>query len=185
MPVDLLILKFFNVILASAPLDIFFVYICDFDIWRWPLILVGVALLWRGGPKGRRAVILAVIAALIIDPSIYRILKPLFGRLRPCHDPALAWVRAVDGCGGLYGFPSSHAANVFGLAVIFGAFYKTAGYYLYPIAILVAIGRIYLGVHYPSDVLAGAVYGAAVAFGLIFIMRKVNPFGQIKTGGDI
>lgn len=175
MPVDLAILKFVNVTIAAPILDIFFSAICDFDIWRWPLVLAAIALLWKGGPKGRWMVLLALITALIVDPSIYRILKPLFGRLRPCHDPVSEWVRIVGGCGGRYGFPSSHAANMFGLAVIFGAFYKTTRYFMFPLAALVAIGRIYLGVHYPSDVLAGAIYGAAIGYGVILIARKIRP----------
>ena len=175
MLIDLAILKFVNLTLASAPLDLVFVYICDFDIWRWPLALVAIALLWKGGPRGRWMVLLAVVTALIVDPTIYRIIKPLVGRLRPCHDPALDWVRVIDGCGGRYGFPSSHAANMFGLAVVFGAFYRSTRYYIYPLAALVAIGRVYLGVHYPSDVLAGAIYGAAVGYAVILIAKKIRP----------
>jgi len=173
---DIAILKFLNVTISSAALDDFFVIICDFNIWRWLFALIAIALLWKGGAKGRWAAGLAIIAALIIDPSIYRALKPLFGRLRPCHNQALDWVRAVAGCGGRYGFPSSHAANVFGLAVILGAFYKTTRYYLLPIAALVAIGRVYLGVHYPSDVLAGAAYGAFIAWGVIYLAGKFAGF---------
>jgi undecaprenyl-diphosphatase len=140
---DLAILYFFNVTMATPILDIFFVNICDFDIWRWPLALVGIALLWKGGPGGRRVVASAVIAALIIDPSVYRLLKPLFGRLRPCHEPLLDWIRAIDGCGGRYGFPSSHAANAFGVTVVFSAFYRTAKYYFIPLAILISAGRVF------------------------------------------
>jgi undecaprenyl-diphosphatase len=120
-------------------------------------------------------VALAVLAALIIDPTIYRVIKPLVGRIRPCHDPSLVWVQVVDGCGGRFSFPSSHAANMFGLAVVVGAFYKSTRYYLYPVAILVAIGRVYQGVHYPSDVIAGAVYGAAIGLALIIIAKKLAP----------
>jgi undecaprenyl-diphosphatase len=173
---DLAILYFFNVTMATPILDIFFVNICDFDIWRWPLALVGIALLWKGGPGGRRVVASAVIAALIIDPSVYRLLKPLFGRLRPCHEPLLDWIRAIDGCGGRYGFPSSHAANAFGVTVVFSAFYRTAKYYFIPLAILISAGRVYLGVHYPSDVAAGAVFGVGVAIGVIYLLTRFRRF---------
>lgn len=161
--------------MSIPSLDVFFSLICDFHIWRWLLAALAIALLWKGGPKGRWLVLLAVVTALIVDPSIYRIIKPLFARLRPCHEPALDWVRAVDGCGGRYGFPSSHAANMFGLAIVFGAFYKSARYYMYPLAALIAVGRVYLGVHYPSDVLGGAAYGAAVGWGAVYCYRKMMP----------
>ncbi len=173
--VDLALLKFFNNTIATLALDYFFTYLCNFDIWRWPVVLLAIVLLWKGGRKGRWMVALAVLAALIIDPTIYRVIKPLVGRIRPCHDPSLVWVQVVDGCGGRFGFPSSHAANMFGLAVVIGAFYKTARYYLYPVAILVAIGRVYQGVHYPSDVIAGAVYGAAIGLAVIIIAKKLAP----------
>jgi undecaprenyl-diphosphatase len=120
-------------------------------------------------------VIFAIIAVAIIDPAIYRLIKPLVGRIRPCHEQALEWIRAVGGCGGRYSFPSSHAANLFGIAVVVGTFYRRTRYYLFPLAILVAIGRVYLGVHYPSDVVAGAVFGLAVGWGLVYGGRKLFP----------
>ncbi len=170
---DLALLKFFNNTIATPGFDYFFTYLCNFDIWRWPVMVIAIALLWKGGPKGRWMVALAMLAALIIDPTIYRIIKPLVGRIRPCHDPSLVWVRIVDGCGGRFSFPSSHAANMFGLAVVIGAFYKATRYYIYSIAALVAIGRVYLGVHYPSDVIAGAVYGAAIGLAVVIVAKKL------------
>ncbi len=172
MPVDLAILKFFNVSIASPILDGFFVYICDFKIWALPLVLVLMAILWKGNSRGRWMILLTVIAVAIIDPTVYRILKPLFGRLRPCHETALEWIRIVDGCGGRYGFPSNHAANFFGVAAVMGSFYKRARYYLYPLALLIAIGRIYLGVHYPSDVVAGGFFGAAIGLLTVYTAKK-------------
>jgi undecaprenyl-diphosphatase len=175
LPIDLAVLRFLNNTIATPALDYFFTYLCDFDIWRWPVGIVAVVLLWKGGPRGRWMVALTVLAASIIDPTIYRIIKPLAGRIRPCHDPSLVWVRVVDGCGGLFSFPSSHAANMFGLAVVISGFYKATRYYLYPLAALVAIGRVYQGVHYPSDVMAGAVYGAVIGLGLIYLTNRLAP----------
>jgi undecaprenyl-diphosphatase len=175
LPVDIAILKFFNVTLASPPLDRLFIYVCDFGIWVWPLIIVVLALLWKGEARGRWMVIFAIIAVAIIDPAIYRLIKPLVGRIRPCHEQALEWIRLVDGCGGRYSFPSSHAANLFGIAMVAGAFYRRTRCYLYPLAVLVGIGRIYLGVHFPSDVVAGAVFGSAVGWGLVYGGRKLFP----------
>lgn len=191
MSLDLAVLNFINVTIANNAFDFFFRVICDFDLWRWPIILVALALLWKGGVKGRWVVLIAVVTALIVDPSIARVFKPLFGRLRPCHDPAVIWLRLIDGCGGRYGFPSSHAANSFALAVVFGSFYRKTRYYLFPLAAMIAIGRVYLGVHYPSDVLAGAAYGSLIALGVIYGAKKIKRFeigkfldGRNHRGGE-
>ena len=168
---DLTILNFINVTLANSVFDIFFKYIGDLDLWRWPLVLVLALLLWKGGPRGRWFVLGAALAIAIVDPSIHYILKPLFGRLRPCREAALEWLRLIDGCGGKYGFPSSHAANLMAIAVVAGSFYKRSRYFLYPLAILIAVSRVYLGVHYPSDILGGAAYGAAIGI-LVLIPIK-------------
>ena len=175
MPVDIAIMKFINVTMAAPLLDRFFVYICDFKLWAWPLLVAILAILWKGDARARWMILLAIIAVAIIDPVIYRIIKPLVGRLRPCHELSLVWVRVVDGCGGKYSFPSSHAANFFGVAVVAGAFYKRTRYYLYPLASLVAIGRVYLGVHYPSDILAGAIFGAGIGLLVLYAGKRIFP----------
>ena len=91
-------------------------------------------------------------------------------RLRPCHDPELnGMVRLVKGsCGGRFGFFSAHAANSFGLAVYFAVFWGSSrriwAALLLFWALLVAYSRIYLGVHYPLDVLSGGLAGALLGW---------------------
>lgn len=88
-------------------------------------------------------------------------------RLRPGHDPSLEGViRLLDGKGGMYGFISSHASNVFGLATLTSLAFKKKGYSiaLFAWAFLVSYSRIYVGRHFPSDVLCGAVFGFLVAW---------------------
>jgi undecaprenyl-diphosphatase len=176
MPLDFAILKFINLTISNPAFDLLFGNIGNFKLWALPIGLIIILLLWKGGPKGRWLVLLSVIGVLVVDSSIHYILKPLFARLRPSHaEPAITWLRLIQGRGGKYGLPSSHAANLFSQAVVIGAFYKSSRYYIYPLAILISLSRVYLGVHYPSDILAGALYGAIIGIMILYIAKITAP----------
>ena len=104
---------------------------------------------------------------LFADQFRSSLLKPLFKRLRPCHvEEFQSWIHLPDGCGGMYGFCSSHAANAFAVAI---GFYlltknKVAGAALVLWATLISYSRIYLGAHYPLDVIVGALVGGIGAW---------------------
>jgi undecaprenyl-diphosphatase len=90
-------------------------------------------------------------------------------RLRPCHEPALGGlVHIVNGeCGGKYGFVSSHACNSF-MVALFSLLFIRKKWFTYSIlfwATIVAFSRIYLGVHYPGDVICGSLLGASIGWG--------------------
>lgn len=113
-------------------------------------------------------------------------MKPYFARLRPCHDPIISnLVHVVGGCGGQFGFVSSHAANSFALAVSFLLILKIndlksnfLSNLLLTWAIIVSYSRIYVGVHYPTDIIIGGIIGALLPFILLpiltFIQRKIS-----------
>jgi undecaprenyl-diphosphatase len=176
MPLDLIILKFINVTIANPAFDFFFRYIGNFKLWALPLLSIIVLLLWKGGPKGRWAVGISIVTVILVDSSIHLLLKPFFARPRPCHaDPVITWLRTIDGCGGKLGFPSSHAANTFSQAVVIGTLYKPSRIYLIIFAILASLSRVYLGVHYPLDILGGALYGVLVASLVLFLAKTSIP----------
>jgi len=113
---------------------------------------------------------LLFIAALVTltDQFTSGFMKPYFLRLRPCHEPALMpLLHLPDGCGGSYGFASSHAANTFGLAsfswFLFGKKHKFIGL-LWLWAFIVSFSRVYLGKHYPLDVMVGATVGIFLGY---------------------
>ncbi len=92
------------------------------------------------------------------DLVVSRVAKPIFDRDRPCH--IRKDLHTPDGCGTGRSFPSGHATNAFALAVTGGLFWPRALFVLAPVAVLVSGSRIVLGVHFPSDVTAGALAGA-------------------------
>ena len=106
-----------------------------------------------------------VLVMILISDQSANIFKDSFQRLRPCYDELVKdSVRLVkDGCGGKYGFFSAHASNSFSLAVFFGLllkdFSKYPIYFTLIFASLISYSRVYLGVHYPLDILFGSLFG--------------------------
>ena len=116
-----------------------------------------------------KPVLYLLASVAVADQFSSSLLKPLFKRLRPCHvDEFQSWIHLPAGCGGMFGFCSSHAANSFAIAV---GFYlltknKSAGIALVLWASIISYSRIYLGAHYPLDVIVGALVGGIGAWGL-------------------
>lgn len=102
-------------------------------------------------------------------------IKHYFMRLRPGHDPRLEGIiRLLDGKGGMYGFISSHASNVFGLATFTSLLFKKRWYSIsiFSWAFLVSYSRMYVGRHFPSDIVFGAIFGIIVAACIYMIIQS-------------
>ncbi|MAN42102.1 MAG: phosphatase PAP2 family protein [Candidatus Marinimicrobia bacterium] len=162
--VDKKIFTFFNSSIANPVFDIFFPIITNQDIWIIPILLGIIILSIKGGTKGRIASIVLIIGVILADYSSAQIIKPYFQRLRPSHD-ILDQIRLLVPKGGRYGFVSSHAANMYVSATILGYFYSKQKRLFFTIASLVAFSRVYVGVHYPADI----VFGGLLGYGLGWI----------------
>jgi membrane-associated phospholipid phosphatase len=125
------------------------------------LVLLCLFLIFRGGARGVLCVLLLVIAVAVCDGWVCKTLKAAIGRERPFM--VLDDVRCLIGKGGSFGMPSSHAANWFAATMVTLVYYQRSVLVMLPLALLVSFSRVYNGVHYPSDVLVGAIVGAGVA----------------------
>jgi len=143
--------------------------------YTWiPLYLVVVALFIRKHKMHAVYVIgYALLCVLLADQISAHVIKPLVGRLRPCNDPALqGLVHTLVDCGSGKSFVSSHAANHFALGIYFimnfakpsNRFFVTLGFVFW--AGLICFASVYVGVHYPFDVLFGALLGLGIGYGL-------------------
>ena len=145
-----------------------------------PMILMLLYMLYmKKGWRKMLAVLLAVaVVILIADQVSASIIKPLVGRLRPSRNPDLqATVHLVNQYnGGMFGFVSSHAANCFGIATLLAFLFKNQAFTWFMIAwaSLMCYSRIYLGVHYPGDIVCGAILGVAAAAAVYYLAKQLK-----------
>ena len=151
-----------------------------------PLYLLLLYLTYRYFGLKKTAIILVAVALLITcTDQLSNFFKYGVGRLRPCHDPEVSsMMRLVKSyCGGQYGYFSAHAANSFGPAVFFIVLFhqkvKYISWVLLLWACIVAYSRIYIGVHYPLDVITGAFIGSL--FGWLFARLAIFVFQRIRS----
>ncbi len=163
---DVSLLRFFNSSLEAAFLDWLLPPLTDKKVLAVGGALFGVVAYLRGTDNVRRVLILSA-AALILSEVLVLSLKELVGRTRPCH--ALEGLRVLVGCSDSYTMPSRHAADAFTLMLFYSYYWlRLAPLFIFA-ALFISLTRLYVGVHYPSDLLAGATQGAVIAFIFVHI----------------
>jgi membrane-associated phospholipid phosphatase len=147
-----------------------YIFIIAFFVinFRWQAVWIFIALF---------------LVILLSDQLSSGVLKPLFERLRPCRQALLSeTIRVLVHCGGGASFPSSHATNHFGLSFFLSVLmYKRIPFIFVPMfiwAAAVSYAQIYVGVHYPSDILGGAVLGILIGVSLALMTKKLIDFNK-------
>jgi undecaprenyl-diphosphatase len=174
--IDRKLFLFFNGI-HSPFWDLVMWNISKTEIWL-PLYAIVLFFIFRRHKwKGFIPFFALVILVLVSDQGSVHLFKNVFQRLRPCHQPELTGlVHIVNGkCGGLYGFISSHASNTFAFAMFVSFYfkYKPFTWIIFAWAGVVSYSRVYLGVHYPFDILFGAAYGIFAGYFVFKLYQKV------------
>jgi membrane-associated phospholipid phosphatase len=153
-----------------------------------PLYLFIVIFLVRNyGKKGWLILLFAVLSFGLTDYFSSSIIKPSIQRLRPCNNPVIKKeVRNLIACGSGYSFPSSHAANHFGLAVFLILIFYHKWRLILPIGLLwafsISFAQIYVGVHFPLDIMGGALLGSMIGYIMSTILLLNKSFKEWGSG---
>ena len=182
--IDTQLFRFLNITLANPVTDKLMPFITERNHWFIFYVLIWLYLVFKGGRTGRTSAFLILPLILLTDQFSDNILKPFFGRVRPCHD--IQGVNLLINCSEAFAFPSNHAVNNFAAATLFSHFYPGMKSFLYIGAAIVALSRVMCGVHYPFDILAGALIGMIFAMLVIqlwaLIEKKIASNEQVKKG---
>lgn len=175
---DRSIFEFVNGALGNPVFDAVLPWCREKLFWLPLYVFIGVFAAVNYSRRFFLAVLLgAFFSAGMADFTSSSIVKPNVMRLRPCNDPAFR--EAVElrvSCGSGFSFTSSHAANHFAVAVFLIGAFGALGRWVRPVllgwAALIAFSQVYVGVHYPADVLCGAVLGSLLGWAVLMLWRK-------------
>jgi undecaprenyl-diphosphatase len=165
---DKVLFLFFNRDIANPVFDVFFKTITNAKFWIIPGVAAALFFLKTEKKRALPVLLLSVVTVCLTDQLAASFIKPFVHRLRPCNLTALVeGGRFLLGNNPHYSFPSNHAMNMFGQATLLSFFYPRHRIWFFLFAATIAFSRVYVGLHYPLDVFAGAVFG--VVCGLLVI----------------
>ncbi|HAM73986.1 MAG TPA: hypothetical protein DCM86_20365 [Verrucomicrobiales bacterium] len=160
--IDAALFRLINRTLANPVFDLIMPWLSGNTLFIPVLAAAGIWLLWRGGARGRLFVAMMLVLLMIGDNLLINVIKAALHRPRPFL--TLEEARVLVGRGGSGSFPSSHASTWFAAVVLTALYYPARWRWVLLVAGLVSFSRVYVGVHYPSDVLGGALLGAMYTF---------------------
>lgn len=172
--IDSQLFYFLNITLANPITDFLMPIVTNQKNWL-PIYIFMISFLLIKYKKNGFFILITILLAVGLGDYINSsIIKEMVGRLRPCA--TLTEIHLLVPCGPGKSFMSSHAVNNFAMAYIFGYYFKQNKWIFYTLASLVAYSRIAVGVHYPLDVISGALLGIAIGF----ISIKLSKWITIK-----
>ena len=143
-------------------------------------ILSGIWLFFHEEREGKHIFWRVFIAVAIASILVETVMKPIFGRIRPEADMGALIVAPATG----YSFPSGHATVSWALAVVLASVERLYAPVWFALAFCISLSRVYLGVHFPSDVVAGALIGLGLGhFTLYFIRGRLTDKGKRRKSG--
>lgn len=168
---DTQLFYFINKTLSCGFTDAIMPLVTSMTFWLPFLVVFGIYQVWKGGTNGRLCVIALVLGVLMCDQISSNLIKEIVGRPRPCHQ--LSDIHLLVGCGAGKSFPSSHAANAMMAVTVIALFFQKHRYWLPWLAVLIGISRIFVGVHFPLDVLCGWAIGTILGYCSYKIVNKL------------
>lgn len=168
---DTALFRFINQTLSCPALDVLMTPLGGSPVFIPVVILSAALLCWRGGTRARLFVLMAAAIILAGDMLLIGPMKEAVGRLRPFNDILDANVLMGRGKSG--SMPSSHTSSWAAAALIGFVYYPWTRWVLVPFAVTMGFSRVYVGVHYPSDVVAGAAIGAGYAAALLWTVNAI------------
>ena len=171
--------------LGSSTFDPFWILVSE--KWFWiPLYVIFLYFLYKNfNKKSLFYILLFVALGITASDQVANIFKFGFERLRPCHDPSLEGLLREVKCGGKFGFYSAHSSNSFFVAtyltMLLGKKIKQLPYFLFVWAAIVAYSRVYLGMHFPGDIIIGAIMGILLALFFGTLAKKVIKKSEVTT----
>ncbi len=166
---DVALFRFINQTLSNPLFDAVMPWLSGNQLFVPLVLLAAAGLIWRGRGKAAWFLLLLALAVGVTDGLVCNTLKHAISRVRPCA--TLENVRLLVGCGGSGSMPSAHAANWFAVVMVAFLFHRRSWRVTLPLAVMISFSRVYNGVHYPSDVLAGAILGAGTGFAVVFTLN--------------